>query len=119
MWLSLSRRLNGLDATMLARRQRAPGFIGVTLEAPEAQRLRIEKVEDVPSQLFLVDERHERLAVNRVERLHIKSRQFVGGVFGVGLGATGFGVGFLYGDENFAIRPTGACVNATHPLPRR
>ena len=35
------RRLNGLHAAMLARRQRAASFIGIGLETPEAQRLRI------------------------------------------------------------------------------
>jgi hypothetical protein len=104
---------------MLARRQRPPRLVGVGLEAPETQRLRIEQVKDVPSQLFLMDKWHKRLAVNGVERLNVEGGQFVGGVRSVRLGATGFGVGFLQGDEGFAIRPAGSGVDAANPLPRR
>jgi hypothetical protein len=114
-----SSRLNGLDAAMLARRQRTPGFVGVGLEAPEAQGLRIKKIKDVPGKLLLVNEWDESLAVNGVKRLNVQGRQFVAGVRGVGLGAAGFGVGFLHLDKVAPAGTAGAFVDAAHPLTAR
>jgi hypothetical protein len=88
----------------LGRRQFSAGLVGVALETPRADRLAVKQVENIPSQLVVVNEGHEGLTSDRIQELNIEGIKFFQrrGVFFLGLEQVAFE--FFDVDEHSTIR---------------
>src|SRR6185437_2656636 len=81
----------------------------------EAKRLGIEQIENVPGQLIVVDEGNERLTLNGIERVNVHDLKFAQRIAEAFVGAVGFLLGFLMGDDGGSVGPAGTIGQAFNP----